>query len=230
MKSMAKKLLLLCCILALCLTGCGGKASTVRGVQLTEREQRIAALAGDNAGVIEFSFAEDIQGMILQKEIWKYGQLQVANMVAYGGTDTMQALYISHRRDRINEGIPEIRWELLKAEENTYSQVKPFVQIAFPECKDKEFGCSSSFWGWDNKKPVTLEAGNSYILSVEAIDLLGDGWMGISCGAYAEQERFIKGNDCVILLRLDTFATAEEAEAEVEARKQENRAESISRL
>ncbi len=69
-----------------------------------------------------------------------------------------------------------------------------------------------------------LEAGKSYILAVESIDLGNDGWMDVGCGEYAEQEQNIKDSDCVILLRMDTFATAKEAKAEAETREQENRA------
>ena len=211
MKSMAKKLLLLCCILALCLTGCGGKASTVHGVQLTEREKNIAALAGGTVDVLEFSFADDIQGFILQTEIWKYGELLEANVITYGDTDATQALYILHKQKNRDGGIPEITWDIQRTQKNGRSNGR-FIQIAFPDCKDKEFGLSSYFWGGD-----TLKVGSSYILSAENIHL-GKGLTALSCGAYAEQEQHIKDSDCVILLRLDTFATAEEAEAEVEAR------------
>lgn len=180
-------------------------------------------------GVLEFSFEEDIQGMILQWEIWKYGELLEANVVAYGGTDTMQALYILHKQENSNDGVPKITWEMLDVGETGYSKFGPFIQIAFPECKDKGFGLSSSVWGQASTKPMMLKAGNSYILSAGAVDLIGDGWLDIPSGDYTEQEQNIKGSDCVILLRMDTFVTAEDAEREAEARQQENRAKISAR-
>ena len=75
MQHRTQKLLLLCCILALCLTGCAASQSTVRGVQLSDREQKIAALGDYTVGVLEFSFQQDVQGFLWQREIWKYGEL-----------------------------------------------------------------------------------------------------------------------------------------------------------
>lgn len=230
MKHTARKIVLLCCILALCLTGCAASQSTVRGVQLSDREQKIAALGDYTVGVLEFSFQQDVQGFLWQREIWKYGELVEANIAAYGGTDTLEALYIAHKQGKNDDGSPEITWEMLKAEKNGYSKGSPAIQVAFPECKDKEFGWASGFWGQDNTKSMALEAGKSYILSAETMDLMGDGWMGIPCGEYTAQEQFIKDSDCVILLRMDTFATAEEAEQEAETREQENRAKIGARL
>ena len=60
MQYVARKLLLLCCLLALCLAGCSADKSadksTVCGVQLSDREKKIAMLADYTAaGVLEFS-------------------------------------------------------------------------------------------------------------------------------------------------------------------------------
>ncbi len=230
MQHRTRKLLLLCCILALCLTGCAAGKSTVRGVQLSDREQKIAALGDYTVGVLEFSFQQDVQGFLWQWEIWKHGELAEANIAAYGGTDTLETLYIGHKKGKNVDGSPEITWEMLDAWKNGYRKLSPTIQVAFPECKDKAFGCASGFWGQDNTKPMALEAGKSYILSAETMDLMGDGWMGIPCGEYTAQEQFIKDSDCVILLRMDTFATAEEAEQEAETREQENQAKIGAKL
>ena len=93
MQHTVRKTLLLCCILAFCLTGCTADKSTdestVRGVQLSDREKKIAML-GDYtaAGVLEFSCQQDVQGYLLQREIWKYGELTETGIMAYGGTDS----------------------------------------------------------------------------------------------------------------------------------------------
>ena len=229
MQHTVRKTLLLCCILAFCLTGCTADKSTdestVRGVQLSDREKKIAML-GDYtaAGVLEFSCQQDVQGYLLQREIWKYGELAEESIAAYGGADSLEALYIGHKQEKNSEGAPEITWELLRVRKDGYGKGSPFLRVAFPECKDKEFSWSSQFWGQNRTEPIVLEAGKSYILAVESIDLGNDGWMDVGCGEYAEQEQNIKDSDCVILLRMDTFATAKEAKAEAETREQENRA------
>ncbi len=229
MQYVARKLLLLCCLLALCLAGCSADKSadksTVCGVQLSDREKKIAMLADYTAaGVLEFSCKQDVQGYLLQREIWKYGELTEESIIAYGDTDSLEALYVGHKEKTNSEGAPEITWEMLRAGRNATSKFVPAMQVAFPECKDKEFGWASDFLGRSSTESIVLEAGRSYILSVELVDLGSGGWRGVGCGEYTEREQNIKDNDCVILLRMDTFATAQQAKAEAEAREQENAA------
>lgn len=230
MKNTIRSIVALCCIMALCLTGCAAGKSTVQGVQLSDREKNIAALGDYRVGVLEFAFQQDIQGFIVQGEIWKFGELVKNDIVTYGENSSLEALYVAHKQETNSDGSPEITWEMLKVEKNGYSKGSPFAQLVFPECKDNGFGWASSFWGQDSIKPMALEAGKSYILSAEAMDLTGDGFMGIPCGDYTAQEQCIKDSDCVILLRMDTFATAEEAETEAKNREQENRAKIVAKL
>lgn len=224
MQHTVRKLLFFCCIMALCLTGCTTDESTVRGVQLSDREKNIAMLGDYTVGILEFSLQQDVQGYLLQREIWKYGELTEESIAAYGAADSLETLYIGHKQENNSEGIPEITWEMLRVRNDGYSKGSPFLRVAFPECKDKEFGWSSGFWGENSTEPIVLEAGKSYILSVEVIDLYNGNWKAVLCGEYTKQEQDIKDNDCVILLRMDTFATAQQAKAEAEAREQEKRA------
>lgn len=228
MQHTVRKTLLLCCILAFCLTGCtadkSADESTVRGVQLSDREKKIAMLGDYTVGILEFSLQQDVQGYLLQREIWKYGELTEESIAAYGAANSLETLYIGHKQENNSEGIPEITWEMLRVRNDGYSKGSPFLRVAFPECKDKEFGWSSGFWGENSTEPIVLEAGKSYILSVEVIDLYNGNWKAVLCGEYTEQEQNIKDNDCVILLRMDTFATAKEAKAEAETKEQEKRA------
>lgn len=224
MQHTVRKLLFFCCIMALCLTGCTTDESTVRGVQLSDREKNIAMLGDYTVGILEFSLQQDVQGYLLQREIWKYGELTEESIAAYGAADSLETLYIGHKQENNSEGIPEITWEMLRVRNDGYSKGSPFLRVAFPECKDKEFGWSSGFWGENSTEPIVLEAGKSYILSVEVIDLYNGNWKAVLCGEYTKQEQDIKDNDCVILLRMDTFSTAQQAKAEAEAREQEKRA------
>lgn len=224
MQHTVRKLLFFCCIVALCLTGCTTDESTVRGVQLSDREKNIAMLGDYTVGILEFSLQQDVQGYLLQREIWKYGELTEESIAAYGAADSLETLYIGHKQENNSEGIPEITWEMLRVRNDGYSKGSPFLRVAFPECKDKEFGWSSGFWGENSTEPIVLEAGKSYILSVEVIDLYNGNWKAVLCGEYTKQEQDIKDNDCVILLRMDTFATAQQAKAEAETREQEKRA------
>lgn len=224
MQHTVRKLLFFCCIMALCLTGCTTDESTVRGVQLSDREKNIAMLGDYTVGILEFSLQQDVQGYLLQREIWKYGELTEESIAAYGAADSLETLYIGHKQENNSEGIPEITWEMLRVRNDGYSKGSPFLRVAFPECKDKEFGWSSGFWGENSTEPIVLEAGKSYILSVEVIDLYNGNWKAVLCGEYTKQEQDIKDNDCVILLRMDTFATAQQAKAEAETREQEKRA------
>ena len=229
MQHTVRKTLLLCCILAFCLTGCTADKSTdestVRGVQLSDREKKIAML-GDYtaAGVLEFSCQQDVQGYLLQREIWKYGELTETGIMAYGGTDSLEALYIGHKQEVNSEGFPEFAWRILEARKSATRKFAPTIQVAFPEGEDIICGWASDFLGRRSTEPIVLEVGKSYILSVESIDLGDDGWQDVWCGEYAEQEQNIKDSDCVILLRMDTFATAKEAKAEAETKEQEKRA------
>lgn len=163
-----------------------------------------------------------MQGYLLQREVWKYGELTEESIAAYGSADSLEALYIGHKKENNSEGAPEITWEMLREWKDGYGKGSPFLRVVFPEAKDKEFGWASGFLGQDRTEPIILEAGKSYILAVESIALGNDGWMDVGCGEYAEQEQNIKDSDCVILLRMDTFATAKEAKVEAETREQEN--------
>ena len=50
------------------------------------------------------------------------------------------------------------------------------------------------------------------------MDLNDNGMTGVRCGRYeSEQALLQEQDDCVILLRLDTYATAQEAEAATKA-------------
>ncbi len=79
---------------------------------------------------MEFSLQEDVQGYLLQREIWKYGELAEESIAAYGGADSLEALYIGHKQEKNSEGAPEITWELLR--ERRIRQGKPFSTSCFP--------------------------------------------------------------------------------------------------
>lgn len=73
MQYVARKLLFFCCILTLCLTGCAANQSTVRGVQLNERETKIAALGNYTVGILDFFLTTRCAGVSLTArslEIW----------------------------------------------------------------------------------------------------------------------------------------------------------------
>ena len=75
--------------------------------------------------------------------------------------------------------------------------------------------------GSEHEAEILVHIGSPEKVAAELKNSLRGGGEG---GEYTEREQNIKDNDCVILLRMDTFATAQQAKAEAEAREQENAA------
>ena len=85
MKRTVIKGLALCCVLALCLTGCG-KQSTVTGKPfVVDGASYYMNLTDSWFHGFEFDFQDDVQGMILSLEVWQNGVCTDKDVLAYGG-------------------------------------------------------------------------------------------------------------------------------------------------
>ena len=230
------KIILLCCILALCLTGCAACKSTVQYEQLLKGDQRVSLLNDGLMGALEFDFQDDIQGIVFYREIWQTGQCIEAVPQLYAGpAEKIASLYIS-----IGMEDTACRWDLVEngSDGDTSSIMQPLIQTELPDGGSGSYGYKAVFIG-DNAKNHTarLNAGESYTLAAQIFDLNvnitkenGDYFVQNDFGNLEADNLDFQNYDYAIVLRMDTFATAEEVEQEAETREQENRAKIGARL
>lgn len=230
------KLILLCCILALCLTGCAAGKSTVQYEQLRKGDQRVSLLNDGLMGALEFDFQDDIRGIVFYQEIWQNGQcIEAAPLLHAGPAEQITSLYIS-----IGMEDTACRWDLVKnrSDGDTGSIMQPLIQTALPYDGNGSYGYKAVFIG-DNAKnhTVRLDAGESYTLAAQIFDLNvniteenGDYFVQNNFGNLEADNLDFQNYDYAIVLRMDTYTTAEEAEQEAETREQENQAKIGAKL
>lgn len=210
-RNMVKWIAGLCTVLVL-LTGCT-TASTIEGkpFDVDGAWQYGNLLNADFCGY-GFHFQDDIKGQLMTQEVWQDGVCTDTNILWYGGVDTdaEKEYYLAafRMRDEQNRHIgQELQGMTSKedAKQAVHRTLAP-VQNVFP-MPAGSYGYS--FLG-DTQK---VEAGGSYILALWDIEQETAGFKPLHLDKmqntdYAEQ---IKDHDYVILLKLQLFATEEEA-------------------
>ena len=86
----------------------------------------------------------------------------------------------------------------------------PFLETALA----KSIGWGFNYWQCEKGAP--LEANQSYVLAAGVCDLFGNGVHTYDCEVLANDLSIVQGdygNEYMLILYLDTYATAEEAEA-----------------
>jgi len=226
MKSMAKKLLLLCCILALCLTGCSEKASTVKYIPLTEQEASISQMVSDSLGIFQFTYAGDVQGYVLRLDTWFQSKRIRSDVLSYGGAEeeTLSKLYLATKiaRDE-NERVMGTQWlwkEEMETENTAFVRnLSDPLEIPFPDTWIAEnFAWGFDYWRCEQK--TTIEPNQSYALAAVVCDLFGDGIRTYEVATLVDDLSALQGNDgneYMQILYLDTYASAQEAEAAAKA-------------
>ena len=206
------KLILLCCILALCLTGCAAGKSTVKFIPLTEQETVISKMISDNLGIFEFTYQSDVQGHVLHLDTWFQGACIGSEVLSFGGNETLDKLYLAPKIIQDQNGQvtgTQWQWNL-----NGAVFYNPLV-IPFPETAlAKSIGWGFNYWQCEKGAP--LEANQSYVLAAGVCDLFGNGVHTYDCEVLANDLSIVQGdygNEYMLILYLDTYATAEEAEA-----------------
>ena len=211
MKHTARKIVLLCCILALCLTGCAAGKSTVKFIPLTEQEMAIGKMISDNLGIFEFTYQSDVQGHVLHLDTWFQGACIRSDVLSFGGNETLDKLYLAPKVIQDQNGqFTGTQWQWNLGGAVFYNPlVIPFPEVALAE----NIGWGFNYWSCEKGAP--LEANQSYVLAAGVFDLFGNGIHSYNCEALANDLSVVQvddGNEYMILY-LDTYATAEEAEA-----------------
>lgn len=219
MKHTARKIVLLCCILALCLTGCAAGKSTVVYVPFDEWEGKEAVLEmmpdrSSQRGVLEFDFQEDVQGIAFYCDVWQDGQCIASTpQLRASSTAQIEALVVSQEMED-----SLCRWEFVEKNSDGYCTLATVLEQEVPT---KKGGCGYSYsWLGSSGKAADLQAGKSYILAQQYFDLtpiVENGAFSTMTpsidDAQSDSNKQLEECDYAIVLRMDTFATAEEAEA-----------------
>ena len=217
------------CVMML-LAGCSGvtqenKESTFVCTNLTEREELVEQIGNMDRGMvsfthmIDFDFKEDIQGINLWQEVWLNGKCVDKELITCRDT-SMETLGL--RRDVETDDKYDIvssQWHVLIVEPKVRIPLTPHIVDYIPERVPPtgfttEIHVGANTYGGGAE--ITMEPDNTYVLISHEIDLTGKGTFGSSAAEGRQHEEFLQKNDAVIALRMDTYATLEEAQAAVE--------------
>lgn len=230
MKKFTKRIALLC-IMTMFLTGCGGMGTTEQNgstftcSNLDEREalvEQIGNLGRENDSfthIIDFDFKEDIQGINLWQEVWLDGKCVEKELITSRDT-SMETLGL--RRDvEIDENynVASSQWYLFIREPKHGIPLTPYIVDYIPDRVPPtgfttEIHSGASTYGGGAE--ITMKPNDTYVLVSHEIDLTEEGKFASSVAEGRQHEEFLYKNDAVIALRLDTYATLEEAQAAVE--------------
>ena len=212
-RNMVKQIAVFCVALML-LTGCSAaSAIEAKPFDVDGAWQYGNLLHADFQGYA-FHFQDDVKGQLMTQEVWQDGVCTDANILWYGGgdADAEKEYYLAALRmqDEQNRHIgQELRGMTSKedAKQAVHSMLAP-VQNVFPMP-------AASYGYYFLEDTLKVAAGGSYILALWDIEQDTAGFKPLNLNNmhnadYAEQ---IKDNDYVILLKLQLFATEEEAVA-----------------
>lgn len=207
MKQYSKILFVLFCVMALLLTSCSSNQSTIKFVQQTDQEKKIAFTTADAFGIWNFSFQDDIQGIALSIETWEYGKCTDSGLFYDGPPQDINALYISMKTDYTDESI-QSQWQWLR-DIIGVGTVKTSPVITSIPLTEEYAGWTYNFW--NDGEPSVLEPGERYVLAVQNYDLKGDGFNSGYCGKLKDHISLYTSEEYAIVLYLQTFGTQEEA-------------------
>ncbi len=228
MKKLVRLTAVLCMMLLL--SGCSGvtqenKASTFACTNLTEREELVEQIGNLDRGmdsfthIIDFDFKEDIQGINLWQEVWLDGECVDKELITCRDT-AMETLGL--RRDvEVDEkyDVTSSQWHVLIVEPKVRIPLTPYIVDYIPERVPPtgfttEIHVGASTYGGGAE--ITMEPNETYVLISHEIDLTEQGKFASSVAEGRQHEEFLQKNDAVIALRMDTYATLEEAQVAVE--------------
>lgn len=216
MKQVVVRPFIVLCIVVICLTGCGSSiTSTVKYIKLTEQEQRIASLTTDHVGILNISFADDIQSMVLYLDVWKNGECISSELLSYSEKQD-NAVYIAidgiKSEDLKSLGtVWNVGW---KKTPNGGMTNGPFT-INFDEHEQSGGGYVVAFLGAENGSAM-LKADDHYVLAMEGYTFADDITYS-SCEILGKEPDYLEAYDYAVVLRMDTFADAEGAKAVFDA-------------
>lgn len=213
MKKIAWSTLTLTCILVLLLAGCTkDKDSTIKYYNLSEREKIIAQFSSDWFGIYDFSFYDDVQGAALYLDQWQNGKVVHSDLIASGSTTYLKSCYISVKSlvDKNNQHIGQ-EGDLRPAFiDERY--IKEPIKVKYPKDADSVQAGRVKFLGEDGPKQNRLRPNNSYILAIQSYQFDEADQSMLTCEGVMEDPSQIKKENYIVVLRLQAFATKEEAE------------------
>lgn len=217
MKRITMKLLLLCCILALCLTGCG-KQSTVTSKPFdADGASYYMNLTDSWFHSFAFDFQDDVQGMILMQEVWQNGVCTDQDVLAYGGAGGLQNYYLCSQKLQDEETGQKIAgnalaiWSVEEVDGGHVEREFAPVERWFPQPATAEYYDTLS-------KKQNLEAGREYVLFLQ-MEQFDNGIPVVTCDTMNQAMAVGKSysealQNCAyaMVLKLQCFATEAEAE------------------
>ena len=206
-----KRIAVVCTILML-LTGCP-KASTIESKPFdVEGAWHYKNLLNADFQGYAFHFQDDIKGLLMTQEVWQDGECIDINVLWHGSTDvnteTEYYLVAFQMLDEQNRHIGQELQGMTSREDGkqaVHSMLAP-VQNVFPMP-------AGSYGYYFIEDTLKVAAGGSYILALWDIeqDTAGFKPLNLNNMHNADYSEQIKDFDYVILLKLQLFATEEEA-------------------
>lgn len=217
MKRTVMNVLALCCVLALCLTGCGTQSTVTSKPFDADGADAYMNLTDSWFHGFELDFQDDVQGMILSQEVWQNGVCTDKDVLAYGGASGLQKYYLCSEKlqdAESNQGITGNALSIWAVQETNGGRVESEyapVERWFPQTATAEYYDTIS-------KKQKLEAGKEYVLFLQ-IEQFDNAMPVVTCDNMNQATTVGKSysealKDCnyVTILKLQCFATEAEAE------------------
>ena len=217
MKRTVIKGLALCCVLALCLAGCGTQSTVTSRPFDAKDADYYMKLTDSWFHGFEFDFQDAVQGMMLSQEVWQNGVCTDKDVLAYGGTSGLQNYYLCSQKLQDKKTGQELAgnalaiWSVEEVDGGHVEREFAPVERWFPQPATAEYYDAIS-------KKQTLEAGREYTLFLQ-LEQFDDGIPVITCdelngGMEVGKSCSDAVKDCeyITVLKLQCFATEAEAE------------------
>lgn len=215
MQQTLKKYLIVLCITAVCITGCGSDIlSKVTYVKLTDQEEMISSLTADRVGILKISFADDIQSMVLYVDTWKDGVCIDSKLLAYSEKQD-NTFYISMKTKREDTQYLGTEWNVSWKDIPNGSMTLGPVSVNFDEHEQTDGRCMITFLG-EETGAYTFHSENKYMLAIQGYKF-ADSIVFSSCEAFVRNPELLGEYDYAVVLRMDTFADVEGAKAAFDA-------------
>lgn len=179
-------------------------SSDISFIKLSDRENQLASMVGENAFAVNISYPDNIKGKVISYEVWKNGKITDKNSIIYGDTDIIN-------KEETLISIYDLSDDNKKCTLNISTDS---VRTKFDINLDKTVTAYTPFAVEDNVK-TKLKPNNTYILSAMAFSN-GNSMRSFNSDSldynYKEFKNTISKNNTYIVLKLDTFKTEKEAE------------------
>lgn len=177
-------------------------SSDIKYIKLSDRENQLASMVGENTFVSEIKYPKDVKGEVISYEVWKNGKITDKKAVIFGGTDI-----INKKESMVT--IYDISDDFKKC---TLNLSTSSARTSFDVDLGKKMDSFTSFYTeFPNESKISPD--NSYILSAMTYSN-GNSIKAFYADSldYSEFKNRVSKDDTHIVVRLDTFKTEKEAE------------------